>query len=76
LWKIIEKRLETQHWLETALDSNYVTDPQVDDLLGKCTEIGRLIGGMIAKSEAFCNLSDHTTREPIALYFVDPTDEE
>jgi four helix bundle protein len=62
---------ETQHWIEVARDCGYLSNPQAEDLLGKCTEIGRLLGGMIAKSDLFCNASS-SIREPEANYFVQP----
>lgn len=61
---------ETQHWIETAADSGYLTTEQATALKTKCAEIGRLLGGMIAKSELFCNATSNTIREPAANYFV------
>jgi four helix bundle protein len=61
---------ETQHWLETAVDCNYLTDTQSRELLRKCAEIGRLIGGMIAKSDLFCTHHSNKLRESTAEYFI------
>ena len=61
---------ETQHWIETALDCNYISQEEAKILFEKCSEIGRLLGGMIAKAEQFCNPSPHQTREEQAEYFV------
>ncbi len=49
------EQLETQHWIETATDCDYLTHQQATDLLEKYAEIGRLLGGMMAKAELFCN---------------------
>ena len=65
---------ETQHWLEMAMDCNYLTDTQSRELLRKCTEIGRLIGGMIAKSNMFCTLHSNKLSEPTAEYFITGND--
>ncbi len=61
---------ETQHWIETALDCKYISQEETKALLEKCSEIGRLLGGMIAKAEQFCNRSPYKTREEQANYFV------
>ena len=61
---------ETQHWIETAADCGYLTHSQAASLLTKCAEIGRLLGGMIAKSDLFCNPEALSIREEQALYFT------
>jgi four helix bundle protein len=61
---------ETQHWIETALDCEYISQEEANALLEKCTEIGRLLGGIIAKAEQFCNPSPYQAREEQANYFV------
>ncbi len=68
------EQMETQHWLETALDCNYI-DPQTDVLLiGKCAEIGRMLGGMIEKSSVFCGDPSNAIKEEAAEYLTIPTD--
>ena len=61
---------ETQHWIETALDCEYISPEEAKDLLEKCSEIGRLLGGIIAKAEQFCNPSPYRSQEEQASYFV------
>ena len=63
---------ETQHWIEVALDCEYISQEEAKDLLEKCSEVGRLLGGMMAKAEQFCNPSPYQTREEQADYFVVP----
>ncbi len=63
---------ETQHWLETAIDCAYLSPEQASKLLAHCEEIGRLLGGMMAKADLFCN--HHRTREPEAAYFIPAQD--
>ena len=65
---------ETQHWIEIALDCGYIDRVQASDLMRKCSEIGRLIGGMIAKADLFCNPRSTSIREIQADYFVPLTD--
>jgi four helix bundle protein len=64
---------ETQHWIETALDCEYISQEEADTLLEKCTEIGRLLGGMMAKAEQFCKPSPYQIHEEQAEYFVNST---
>lgn len=45
---------ETQHWIETAADCGYLDAEVEQSLLVKCEEIGRMLNGMISKSEMFC----------------------
>ncbi|MGZ9234746.1 MAG: four helix bundle protein [Anaerolineales bacterium] len=61
---------ETQHWIETAFDCEYISQEESKVLLEKCAEIGRLLGGMIAKAEQFCNPSPYKIQEEQADYFV------
>lgn len=61
---------ETQHWIETALDCNYLAPSEAEVLLEKCAEIGRLLGGMIAKADPFCNPASLILREEQSLYFT------
>ena len=67
------EQLETQHWLEIARDCGYLTQDETRPLLSACEEIGRLIGGMIARADSFCN--PDALREPAAPYIVEPFDE-
>jgi four helix bundle protein len=48
------ERLETQHWLETALDCSYITKQTASDLLSKCESVGNMLNSMIGKSHLFC----------------------
>ena len=61
---------ETQHWIETAVDCNYITQAQSAKLIQQCAEIGRLLGGMMTKSSQFCGASSNVMREPLVQYFV------
>jgi len=61
---------ETQHWIETAFDCQYLTSSQKIMLINRCQEVGRIIGGMIAKSHLFCS-PDQALREERATYFVE-----
>jgi len=62
---------ESQHWIEVAFDCEYISRSQADSLLARCAEIGRLLGGMMAKAEMFCNPNALTICEEQVPYFVD-----
>lgn len=61
---------ETQHWLETAMDCEYISEIQARSLVEKCREVGRLLGSMMDKADLFCNPSSRSVRESQAEYFV------
>ena len=62
---------ETQHWIDTATDCGYLNEKQAASLLKQCEEIGRLLGGMLAKSDKFCSTTPpHVIREEAAEYFT------
>ena len=48
------EQLETQHWVDTAEDCQYITEVQASELNALLEEIGRMLNGMIAKSQLFC----------------------
>lgn len=50
---------ETQHWLETAFDCNYIDKTNIIGLLKKCESIGKMLNGMITKSKLFCKELDN-----------------
>lgn len=49
------EQLETQHWINTALDCSYLTTTQSEFLLEQYDILGRKINTMILKSNLFCN---------------------
>jgi four helix bundle protein len=65
------EQMETQHWVETALDCEYIDGKTSSQLIQKCLEIGRMLGGMMEKSEMFCGEPPRTVREESAEYFTE-----
>lgn len=49
------EQLETQHWIETALDCEYVTNEVANDLLHKNASVGKMLNSMMNKASSFCN---------------------
>jgi four helix bundle protein len=64
------EQMETQHWIETALDCGYIDQKASTQLIQKCSEIGRMLNGMMSKVEMFCGEPSHTLREDSAVYFT------
>lgn len=62
------EQYETQHWLEISIDCAYASQASIGPLISSCEEIGRILGGMIARSEQFCK--PLAIREPLAEYFA------
>ena len=45
---------ETEHWLDIAHKCSYISDSTRKELIDLCNEINRLVNGMIAKANYFC----------------------
>ncbi len=45
---------ETQHWIETALDCDYLSITISDEWLQGYASIGRMLNSMINKADTFC----------------------
>ena len=48
------EQAETQHWIQTAFQCNYIRQNIREELLAQCSEIGKMLGAMLAKPEKFC----------------------
>jgi len=66
------EQMETQHWVEEALDCGYVTSDNANLLNSDLEEIGRMLNSMIDKSDSFCSPPGTTLREPETEYFINP----
>ncbi|HLO59632.1 MAG TPA: four helix bundle protein [Bacteroidales bacterium] len=58
------EQFETQHWIETANECEYISDKVKTDLLSLCESIGRMLQSMMDKSSLFCSkprvlITDH-----------------
>jgi four helix bundle protein len=65
------EQMETQHWIETALDCQYIDQKTNEQLIAKCLEIGRMLGGMMEKANLFCG-DPKLLREDAAEYLTNP----
>lgn len=65
------EQMETQHWISEALDCGYLPQEDARNLADRLLEIGRMLNGMIAKSDQFCGDSSSTLREDSTEYFVE-----
>lgn len=70
------EQMETQHWIGTALDCDYIDQKNHDQLITKCLEIGRMLNGMMDKADMFCGEPPRSVREEAAVYFTESDDED
>lgn len=68
------EQMETQHWIETALECEYIDQKTRGQLIGKCLEVGRMLNGMMDKADMFCGEPPRTIREEQAEYITDSDD--
>lgn len=62
------EQMETQHWVESALDCGYITSSFAESLLAQFSEIGRMLNGMMAKSDLFCGHESYSVKEEAGEY--------
>ena len=48
---------ETEHWVTTAHTCGYISDAEKTIIINTCREVGRILGGMMAKADTFCRKS-------------------
>ena len=48
------EQLETQHWIEIAEESGYISSEKAKTMLSTCESIGKMLQTMIIKSDSFC----------------------
>ncbi|MBV6400973.1 MAG: hypothetical protein CNIPEHKO_01268 [Anaerolineales bacterium] len=70
------EQMETQHWIGTAMDCDYIDQKTNDQLVAKCLEIGRMLNGMMDKADMFCGEPPRSIREEAAVYFTESDDED
>ena len=61
---------ETQHWLETAADCEYLTNEEVGSLNSDLAEIGRMLNSMMEKAASFCGEPSLALHESTVDYFT------
>ena len=49
------EQLETQHWIETAVDCSYISTEVAEGLLERYQSVGKMLKSMINKADTFCN---------------------
>lgn len=49
------EQLETQHWLEVAVDVKYITAEIAYQFLQQYATVGRMLNSMITKANTFCS---------------------
>jgi four helix bundle protein len=67
---------ETQHWIETAHDCEYLAQEESGVLLGLCSEIGRMLQSMQNRAADFCPNPLRVREDPETAYFESRPDTE
>ncbi len=49
------EQLETQHWVDNALECEYISKDEAKNLIENYLAVGRMLNSMINKSGTFCN---------------------
>ena len=68
------EQLETQHWIDTATDCEYLREAEAASLNSELAEIGRMLHSMIEKAASFCGDPPFTLRDSTVDYFT-PSDD-
>ena len=68
--------METQHWIKTVFNCEYIDQRPSVQLAQKCLEIGRRLSGMMDKAELFYGGTPRTLLEDTAVYVTDSEGEE
>jgi four helix bundle protein len=68
------EQYETQHWLETAVECGYLDTEKGTELVEKCKQVSRLLGGMMEKADLFCGQPIKELREQGIEYEVHSSD--
>ena len=68
------EQMETQHWIDEALDCRYLDPEQAEKLTEELTQIGRMLDSMIEKAHLFCGESHFVVREDARGYMVETDD--
>ena len=64
------EQMETQHWIEIALDCEYIDQKTSNQLVEKCQEVGRMLNGMMDKADMFCGEPSRMVREESPEYLT------
>jgi four helix bundle protein len=62
---------ETQHWLDVALECQYIKKSIFTCLDGLSCEVGAMLTSMINKAPSFCQITNSSLREDHAEYFTE-----
>ena len=65
------EQMETQHWIEIALDCEYIDQKTSNQLVEKCQEVGRMLNGMMDKADMFSGEPSRIVREESPEYLTE-----
>ncbi len=68
------EQMETQHWIDEALECGYLDPKQAEELTADLMQVGRMLNSMIDKAHSFCGQSNHMVRDETVEYLADTDD--
>jgi four helix bundle protein len=69
------EQMETQHWIDEALDCGYLDPKQAEKLTKELLQIGRMLNSMTDKAHLFCGGSHSVVRRDSSRRMVETGDE-
>lgn len=49
---------ETIHWIDTAVESSYLSEQKADSLQNEYKQLNRMLNSMISKADDFCRTEE------------------
>jgi four helix bundle protein len=68
------EQMEAQHWIDEALDCQYMDPKQAKKLTEELLQIGRMLNSMMDKAHLFCGESHFVVREETREYMIETVD--
>ncbi len=62
------EQMETQHWVDEAVECEYLDSKQAGEFTEELLKIGRMLNSMIDKAPSFCGKGDFVVREDAGEY--------
>lgn len=64
------EELETEHWVDIAVECEYISQEQARQLMADLDAVGRMLSAMMQKSHLFCTLGSDRVCEDIFEYLA------
>ena len=65
------EQMETQHWIDEALDCGYLEPKEAEKLTEELMQVGRMLNSMANKANLFCRQNNDVIREDAVEYLAE-----